>query len=534
MNGLIWKAWREQRQGFAAMTVIYIVGAWLFTPYPMYAPSHNIVELVLGMTMLYSIIASIAFAMGTACGERETGSLWYTVSLPVSTRRYAAIRLLMGLTMLLLPIGILAIYALIILSIHWSPVAIDPIRQKTEPLSEVQMRLAVVTAIGMLGTSAFYLPLCLIGCWLRTKTKVLMMGAVLTLGLLVSLASMGSLGTGMRGGLFAPIVVVFPQSMAQYFFFGILWPTSPYVLLWLAATLAWQVTLAGLFINYYGREPEPMSELRSRWWLLSVPPLLSKVGVPFRGPRSAMLWLELRQAGPLVLFGMILVLMLAASFALVAFTNSPAEGWLASLRRFLPNAILIFALVWAAAIGTSLFVADFNRRLGAFWRSRPISPNGWFWCKYIVGLTAMLIVMDGTVLAMGWSLASDLSGRPTERQWAPFACYPLLHALIYTLAVVGVCGTRRATGGIIGGLIFWGCLLWINLLPSLYPYSPLYIVEILIDAERQGQLDLTQHHYPLVYGIIALAIVVLAFAASRLAAPLEPTGGRLWLKPARG
>ncbi|MEX1042694.1 MAG: hypothetical protein WDZ51_18815 [Pirellulaceae bacterium] len=539
MIQLIWKAWREQWQGFAAILVIatlVILWAWISIPYHILVPNQMIVELVMGMTLFYSIVASIAFAMGTACGEREMGSLWYTVSLPVSTRYFAAVRLLMGLAMLLLPISLFVLYALVVVSINWSSVTMDPFPQEPETLSEVQMRLGVATMIGMLGTSAFYLPLCVIGCWLRTKAKVLFMGAVLTLLFLFSIFILNGVGVTHHWLQTGLLNVLFPQSI----FMNDQMPgpqlpsNTPMAILYLAVTLAWQLTLGFLFAKFYGREPEPMAEVRSRWWLLSVPPVLSKLAVPIRGPRSAMLWLELRQAGPLVLFGMTLVLMLAGLMAMV---NAPAgqeSRWFGNLQSRLPEITLFFAMVWAAAVGTSLYVADFNRQLGGFWRSRPISPQGWFWCKYVVGLAAMLLVMDGTALVVGWSLISDPSGRPTEMRWAHFACFPLLHALIYTLAVLGVSGTRRASGGILCSFLFWVVTLAASPFLALRPYSPLYIFSELVTAERQGQLDLVQHHYPLVYGGIVLAIMLLAFGASRFAAPLEPGWTRLWLKMARG
>ncbi|MEX0792080.1 MAG: hypothetical protein WD045_03030, partial [Pirellulaceae bacterium] len=64
--------------------------------------------------------------------------------------------------------------------------------------------------------------------------------------------------------------------------------------------------------------------------------------------------------------------------------------------------------------------------------------------------------------------------------------------------------------------------------------TPFWVFSELTTAEAAGQLSLMEHHYPLVYGTVALATLLMAYAASRLAAPLEPVRARLWLKLARG
>jgi hypothetical protein len=52
--------------------------------------------------------------------------------------------------------------------------------------------------------------------------------------------------------------------------------------------------------------------------------------------------------------------------------------------------------------------------------------------------------------------------------------------------------------------------------------EPFNVCEALYSAERSGQVDFTQHGYPLVYGVLVVSIVLLALLSSRLARPLHP------------
>ena len=47
--------------------------------------------------------------------------------------------------------------------------------------------------------------------------------------------------------------------------------------------------------------------------------------------------------------------------------------------------------------------------------------------------------------------------------------------------------------------------------------EPINVFNALLEAERSGQVDFTQHGYPLVYGVLVVSIVLLA-------TPLMPIG----------
>src|SRR5947209_1837041 len=61
----------------------------------------------------------------------------------------------------------------------------------------------------------------------------------------------------------------------------------------------------------------------------------------------------------------------------------------------LPHSVFFVGMLWAVVVGSSLYSADLGSGLGSFWRSRAISPGLWFWSKFVIGLVAVVGVLDG-------------------------------------------------------------------------------------------------------------------------------------------
>lgn len=68
----------------------------------------------------------------------------------------------------------------------------------------------------------------------------------------------------------------------------------------------------------------------------------------------------------------------------------------------------------------------------------------------------------------------------------------------------------------------------INSFPATMPYDPVHVHNQLLAAERGlqnqeriGHFDLTQHGYPLVFGMMLISIIVMAIISSRLVKPLQ-------------
>ncbi len=199
-----------------------------------------------------------------------------------------------------------------------------------------------------------------------------------------------------------------------------------------------------------------------------------------------------------------------------------------SLLTAFPHATGMVAMLWAVLVGSGLYSTELRSGLGAFWRSRPISSGMWFWCKFIVGLVAVLSVLDGVTILISWDSPRDrMTG---GMSWAYVGCFPIIHSLMYALAVLGTCWLRRPViGGILAILGYAVLTIAITAFPMTNPLEPINIFNALLSAERAGQVDFTQHGYPLVYGLLAVSIFILALLSSRLARPLQPASR--WFMP---
>ena len=101
---------------------------------------------------------------------------------------------------------------------------------------------------------------------------------------------------------------------------------------------------------------------------------------------------------------------------------------------------------------------------------------------------------------------------------------PIVHALMYTLAVFGTCGTRKPViGGFLAIFAFAVLMIGIQTFAVTSSLEPINIYNSLLRVERDGRVDFTQHSYPLVYGGLAMSIAILAIFSSRLASTLQPT-----------
>jgi len=232
----------------------------------------------------------------------------------------------------------------------------------------------------------------------------------------------------------------------------------------------------------------------------------------------AMIWLELRQSLPLAGFGFLLALLVATAGALME--HRRRHSFDTSVLMEMPHTMFFVGMLWAAVVGSALYSADLGSALGGFWRSRPISPGLWFWTKFMIGLIAILIVLDGATILISWNAPRE--DFTSGMSWAYVACFPIIHSLMYSLAVLGTCSLRRPVIGGIAAILGYAVLtIGITAFPMTNPLEPINIYNSLLAAERAGKIDLTQHGYPLVFGIQSALIFLFAILAFQLAKPLQ-------------
>lgn len=532
MNSLLWKQWRENR-GYLVIFIAWMALAVCYTTgYEIGHRYRAVVGSFSSSALLYSFVAAIVLAMRASRGEHADGTIWFSAALPIPIRRLAAVRITAAVATLAIPIVIAACVLSIALASglveQAEPRGIGstglPGRNTASLLTSLE-QLWSVTGIAIFGGAELLLVLSAVGCWLRSQAQIGLLGAVLALGLVIV---SGVFWSGDRNPYTQLIYGVFvPQSLVIHWGFsdqrGGYTDHELAQYRWTALGLAVAVLamIGRLFVTQYGNLREPSTPRIRRHFHLARPAVLSRIPMRLPGRLAAMIWLELRQSVPLAIFGLGLAALVAV--AIVLMEGGYGYSFSTSFLAGLPHSMFFVGTLWAVVVGSALYSTDLESGIGSFWRSRPIPPGMWFWTKFTVGLVVVLVVLDGVTIAVSWtaprvSMTSGMS-------WAYVGCFPVIHALMYTLAVLGTCWFRRPViGGILAVLGYTVLTIAITAFPTIHHTEPINIYNALLSAERAGEIGFTQHGYPLVYGALTASILVIAVLSSRLARSLQPSG----------
>ncbi len=244
------------------------------------------------------------------------------------------------------------------------------------------------------------------------------------------------------------------------------------------------------------------------------PAVWSRIPVPLRNRATALVWINLRQSLPLAVSGLML------AFLRTPLQVSEYDG-VESFASQLPSSTWNVATLWATVVGSGVFAAELQPDLSAFWRSRSITVRAWFWCKFFIGLIAVLVVLDGVTIFV--SLGTPI-GHTTGLSWTYIDCMSLLHTTLYAMAVFGICFFRRPVVGAMLAITIY--FVTSTLIASIIDasFDPIHVHNSLLGDEIDGQLDLTDHSYLLVYGTLATIVLVSAWLASRAIRQSEPRG----------
>ncbi len=537
MKSLWWKEWRESRRYLAifiawmALAVCRVIGHQLGPHFSTPVGHFS------GLALIYTFFVALVLAVRTSHGERTDGTIAFSAALPVSLRQMATVRIVSAALTLAVPIVIAGRH-----SAAFRPGPEEPRRAwrnrasrgyLTSPLEH----LGNVTAIAILGGVELLLVLSLLGCYLRSQAQIGLVGAVVAFGSLIMLGFSSRIFDTLNQYRWARVIygALLPQSLVMpwgsfherggfYYTDHGLWQyytdheVAQYRFSVMSLSLLVLALIGRLFVTRYGTLRESSTRAKLRRLRIAFPPILSRIPIRLPGRLLAMIWLELRQAMPLAACGFLLAVLIAiASVPLgLRFDDSPG----ASLLTALPGFLIIVAMLWPVVVGSGLYSADLDSGLGAFWRTRPISPDLWFWTKFVVGLAAVVGVLDGVTMLVSWK--APRTEMTASTSWAYVGCFPIIHALMYALAVLGTCWFRRPViGGILAILGYSVLEVAITAFPRTARLEPINVFNELLSAERSGQVDFTQHGYPLVYGVLVVSIVLLALLSSRLARPLQ-------------
>lgn len=542
MKTLIWKQWQESKTHFW----IFIAWMVLAVGYAIaYELGHNyraVIGSFSSLAMLYTFVAAIVLAARASQGEQTDGTLSFTNSLPIPIRRVATVRIVAATMTLAIPIVIASLILVASLatglveqaeprvsgingSANYIQMHLRPVGTRLTSLEQV----ASVTAIAILGGVELLLILSLCGCWLRSQAQVGFLGAVMALGCVIAAGLFWSdptrwpLGQLLYGAVNPYSLVVHwgyddgtgsytDHELAKYRWWS-LGSAFPFLML-----------IAGCFALRYGRTFSTHRKLKLNRFRLAVPSILSHITIPLRTRRLALVWLELRQSLPLACYGLLFAILVTIASQLIE--TGARNDFATSLRSKLPHSVFFVGTIWAVVVGSSLYSSDLHSKLGDFRRTRPISHAMWFWTKFLIGLAAVLMILDGVTILVSWN--APRTDMTTGMSYAYIACFPILHAFMYSLAVLGTCLFRQPLiGGVSAMLSFGIAMMAITSLPGTTQLEPLNIYNSLLVAERAGHVDFTQHGYPMVYGVLAASAVACSTVASRIAKPCQSTF--LWL-----
>jgi hypothetical protein len=187
----------------------------------------------------------------------------------------------------------------------------------------------------------------------------------------------------------------------------------------------------------------------------------------------------------------------------------------------------VIGLMWAVVVGAGVFSAEIDPRVGEFWRTWPVPFWHLFTIKFLIGLLAVLIVLDGTTIAASWN--SPNWGDYRCMNWPYIACIVPWHATMFAVAVAWACLLRRP---VLGGMAALGSFAMMTLglewWETTRPFDPLEVYNnlALTATFPPGPVDFTAHGYPVVataMGLILLASGIIAgLALQRYAPRLQP------------
>lgn len=538
LSSLAWKYWREDRTYIVLAMVASLLLTCHVIAYDALHQLHAFVGHFSQASSALALIGAILLAMRTAKGEQSSRTHTFSSALPISMRTQATVRLLGSMLTLALPILLSATILSITTSsgliqqvlprtsLHYVPL----IQREVAPLSITLSQLWSLAAIEIAAGWQLLLILCVVGNWLKTQSQIGFMGPVVALAsmfidspwLLKKMQDYEEAKTILEKLVPWSLAVIgsfSPGSLVIHWGYGGKegdYSDHQLIPLWnysLLLFVVWGTLLAVAFVGSYGRQTYPAAQGKSWWQKLSAYTPGVSFSFNFHSPMASLIWLEVRKSVPMALLGLVLALLLAC----LEVSESK------TLIGRIPHTVWIIGFLWSAIVGTGVYASEMDTQLGNFWRSRPIDLRNWFAIKFVVGLLAVVLVLDGFAIGLGWRLPRDASNIHIYGMgWAYVVCTPITHVFIYSMAVVVTCWTRKpVVGGLVSLILFSLLGMALNFLPATAALEPTTIYNNLLSAEGDGNFQLSQHGFPITYGMMYLSILPLAMVAYYLAKPYD-------------
>jgi hypothetical protein len=419
-QSLAWKEWHEHKWKLASITAITcgtMVIALLLAP----KSEADWVGALLASLLMSMVPLSVFVGAVEAAGERGGGTLVFMGSLPVPRWKVGLWKLALGAATCLLPI----LFALALFSCWYvggDLLGVDhAVTSQTTmadfgrnlPINSPLIRFVVMGFVAVGGVAlSLFLWTAAVGVNRRSEVSagalavvvvVFWWAAILWLAHATDLEWNGWLGAAASmppGG----INVLLEEG---HRWGG--WPWLP-----VGAAIASHAAMAAWYVVRFGR-----TESIATWSRQST--RVGQTGAdwlspPRRSPLTAIVWKQLRESGRIVLVGWAVVVLL------VALTSGVEPN--------LPVTVMIYgAFLTALILGIGVFDSDLSPRLNAFWRSRPINPDLWYWTKCLTGVAVLTAAVIAPAIAI-WTWLLLHGYFPASWRW-----WDVLPALTFMLAV---------------------------------------------------------------------------------------------------
>jgi hypothetical protein len=517
---LLWREWRERRVQFLLGLAWMLAGTVYVVVYETTHRLRTPVASFWSTGMTYAMFAPICLAMRTALGELTARTRPFSDALPVSPRTRGWIRWLGGAVTLIAPILLAVALLSICLATGWIEQVPARALHGAKHISALEREsLGGWSAVGMAWTvtatavwsaCALYALLALINTRLKSETHAGFVGAAV-MAVWVFLGYLkATLDHARLWEISDWLGTLLPQAMIINYGYG--GETGSYgdlsisgrVVAPLAVNTLVQLALAWRFTRRYERQfiIPVAGDQRVRRRRRAFP-----LWLPTRG--IALVWLTLRQSLVMAVPGLVIALMLTLLTMHEHFLPSPD-----AVVRFvdtLPHSIWIIGMLWSIIVGAGLFAAEVNPRVGEFWRTRPIPPGALFAIKFVFGLAAVLLVLDGTAVFL--SQLTPNWGDYYSMNWPYIACMIPQHAQLFCLAVAATCLLRRPVAG---GLTAFVLVVLMQLLSESAAWARRFD-PLTVYNNLHGGTDFVAQGYPaMAAGVGTMMLICIAVASASL------------------
>ena len=442
-HSLAWKEWHEHKWKLASIVAIL----WGVTSLALLMAGQEMFDLALGLLFLSIVPLAVFVGLGAAANERSSGTLLFLQSLPVPMWRVALSKLLFGLLTIFVPI-VLTVLLFYLWTLGLDALGVDyrdALRRvaKGSPLSDTGNWY--LDAVIFCAPIAASLLIWSAATGVNRKDEI-SAGAValavmagwcllLTLMFLLFLRTEAARPDDGKGWLAVIGLSTAPggigaandvsDARGDYLMLSLFTAAITHL-----ALATWYVVRFGRIANVEIRSPQVAVRGAGRHdWL--APPRQSMI--------AAIAWKQVRESGPIVLTGLAGIVVVVAVFiagnALAITGTHVLFGWVYA------RVAIVFGFFVALVVGIGVCLYDVGPRLNTFWRSRPIHPDLWFWCKYATGLAVLLAVIYVPILliaALGDTSVDDGTNYPEAIN------IPLGQIAVFAAAVAMTCLVRHA------------------------------------------------------------------------------------------